>query len=163
MWGDAMFIFTAKFDKKKAVIAVILLAVILIAIILVAAKRDNSPSSNAAALSAIVKNNEQRIEYLNSLGWDVSEEPIEEETIVIPREFNDVYKEYNNLQISQGFDLSDFGGIEATRYTYKVFNYPDMEDNVVVDIIVYRNEIIAGDVQSIVINGFMQGLEMPAL
>lgn len=158
-----MFIFTTKFNKKKAVLAVLVLAVILIAIILLAgsADRADSNSKETAALSAVVKNNDQRIRYLNSLGWEVEKKALEEQKVVIPRDFSDVYKKYNEIQLLQGFDLSKFGGIEATRYTYKVLNFPDCDTNVVADIIVYRNEIIAGDVQSNALDGFMVGLRYP--
>jgi hypothetical protein len=156
-----MFIFTAKFNKKKAVAAVLALAVILVAIILIAGSLGKDNAKETASLTAVVKNNEQRVAYLNSLGWEVEPEPIEEQAVVIPREFTSVYKDYNELQMSQGFDLSKYGGIEATRYTYKVLNYPNATGNVVADIIVYRSEVIAGDVQSNTLDGFMAGLKYP--
>jgi hypothetical protein len=159
-----MFIFTAKFNKKKAVIAVLVLAAVLIGIILIAGSISRSNASNAketAALSAVVKNNDQRVKYLNSLGWEVDKDPIEEQKVVIPREFSDIYKRYNDIQIAQGFDLTKYSGIEAQRYTYKVRNYPEATGNVVADIIVYRNQIIAGDVQSNAFDGFMVGLRYP--
>ena len=158
-----MFIFTTIFNRKKAVFAVVVLAVILIAVVLIAgnADRANSNSEETAALSAVVKNNDQRVKYLNSLGWEVDKKALEEQKVVIPRDFTDVYKKYNEIQISQGFDLSKFGGSEATRYTYKVLNYPDCDSNVVADIIIYRNEVIAGDVQSNALDGFMVGLKYP--
>lgn len=158
-----MFIFTTKFNKKKAVLAVLILAAILIGIILIAGSIDraNSNSKETAALSAVVKNNDQRVKYLNTLGWEVDKKVLEEQKVVIPRDFTDVYKKYNDIQIAQGFDLKKFGGIEATRYTYKVLNYPEVTGSVVVDLIIYRNEVIAGDVQSNALDGFMVGLRYP--
>lgn len=158
-----MFIFTTKFNKKKAVIAVLVLAAILIAIVLIAGSvnKAKSNSKETAALSAVVKNNDQRVKYLKSLGWEVDNKTLEEQKVVIPRDFSDVYKKYNEIQISQGFDLKKYGGIEATRYTYKVLNYPDATGNVVADILIYRNEVIAGDVQSNALDGFMVGLRNP--
>ena len=160
-----MFILTAKFNRKKAIAIIVALAVLLIAIILIAAntgKNKSTENEEAAALSAVVKNNEQRVNYLNALGWEVEKTPVEEQTVVIPRAFTDVYEDYNALQKAQGFDLSTYGGLEAVRYTYKVLNYPDTEETVVADIIVYRNEVIAGDIQSNALDGFMVGLEFPS-
>ena len=156
-----MFVFTTKFNRKKAVIAVIVLAVILIAVVMIAgsADRADTNSKETAALSAVVKNNDQRVKYLNSLGWEVEKKALEEQKVVIPREFPDVYKKYNEIQLAQGFDLSKYAGAEATRYTYKVLNYPDDDSHVVVDIIVYRNKVIAGEVQSSALDGFMVGLK----
>jgi hypothetical protein len=161
---NGMYIFTAKFNKRKAVLAVLVLAAVLIAIILIAGGISRSNASKAketAALSAVVKNNDQRVKYLNTLGWEVDKNPLEEQKVVIPREFSSVYKNYNEIQKAQGFDLSRYGGIEARRYTYKVLNYPQVSGHVVADIIVYRNEIIAGDVQSNAFDGFMVGLKYP--
>ena len=154
-----MFIYTAKFNKKKALILILAAIVVLVAIILLVSKNGADNSAEAARLSAIVKNNDQRVAYLNSMGWEVSAQPLDEQKVVIPKQFSDVYKKYNELQQSQGFDLKKFGGIEATRYTYMVTNYPGSAEHVVADMIVYRDEVIAGDVQSTVVNGFMQGLE----
>ncbi|MDR3277555.1 MAG: DUF4830 domain-containing protein [Oscillospiraceae bacterium] len=155
-----MLVFTAKFNKKRAVIAVLVLAALLCAVILLAGRADRQKTP-VSALSAVVRDNEQRVAYLNSLGWQVEETAMEEQDIVIPREFSNVYEEYNKLQISQGFDLKEYGGIEATRYTYKITNYPSAGVTAVADIIVYKNEIIAGDVQSNALDGFMLGLKFP--
>ena len=43
-------------------------------------------------------------------------------------------------------------------------NYPGAgsDDPIVADLVVYRNEVIAGDVQSTRLDGFMHGLAFPA-
>jgi hypothetical protein len=158
-----MFIFTAKFNRKKAIAIILALAVLLVVIILIAANagKKTENANETAALSAVVKNNEQRVNYLKALGWEVEKEVIEEQNVVIPRTFSDIYADYNALQKAQGFDLSKYGGLEAMRYTYKVLNYPGAEGTVVADIIVNRNEVIAGDIQSNALDGFMVGLEYP--
>lgn len=149
--------FTAKFSRKKAVITLIIFLVIIAALVFL--HKDES-SIETASLQNRVKDNNQRIEYLNSYGWEVDSEPIETKTVVIPRKFSDVYSDYNKIQQEQGFDLTKYGGIEAVRYTYKILNYPG-EENAVADIIVYRNEVIAADVQSVSLDGFMHGLQLP--
>jgi hypothetical protein len=156
-----MFIFTAKFNKRKAIAAVLVLAAVLVAIVLIAGNANNSNAKETAALSAVVKNNEQRVNYLKALGWEVEQNVLEQQKIVIPRKFTDVYKKYNEIQLAQGFDLSKFGGVEAMRYTYKVLNYPEATATVVADIIVFKNEVIAGDIQSNALDGFMAGLAFP--
>jgi hypothetical protein len=153
-----MFIFTAKLSRRRAVIALVILAAVLCTVVLLAGKRSE-PRPGLAASPA--KTNEQRVRLLTDLGWQVSPKPVEEQTVVIPREFTDIYEEYNDLQISQGFDLKKYGGLEATRYTYEVENYPDCADRVYADMIVYKGKLIAGDVQSSALDGFMRGLEYP--
>ena len=156
-----MFIFTAKLNKKRAVIAILLLGIVLCAIIVFAASSKGAYEVTFPPLAATVKNNNQRVDFLNSLGWEVSDEAIEEEDIIIPREFPDVYKNYNEIQLNQGFDLKEYSGMEAKRYTYKILNHPTGDKSVVADLIVYHNQIIAGNVQSTAVDGFMHGLEMP--
>ena len=154
-----MLILTAKVNKKRLITALLILVVSVAVIAILKSGGDNAAPS--ASLSAVVKNNDQRVAYLNSLGWKVSPEPIEEQTVVIPKDFDDVYADYNGIQKAQGFDLSKYRGLEAVRYTYEVLNYPSGDDTVVADMIVYRNQIIAGDVQSPAIEGFMSGLNYP--
>ena len=155
-----MFVFTAKVNKKKILIAVLaVLAVILAIILLVGALSRGDTETSAAA--TVVKNNDDRVDFLRSLGWEVSDVPIETATITIPTDLTGAYANYNELQLSQGFDLSSYAGVDAVRYTYEISNYPGVTDTVVADIIVYRNRIIAGDIQSTALGGFMQGLEFP--
>lgn len=164
-----MFVFTAKFNKRKAVAIVLVLAVILAAIVLIAGfvkNGDSAPDTadghTVADLSRSVRSPEDIVTYLNALGWLVAEEPLEQQEIVIPREFTGVYADYAQLQTEQGFTLEDYYGMEAIRYTYQVLNYPAGEGNVVADVVVCGGEIIAGDIQCIASNGFMHGLDFPA-
>lgn len=150
-----MFVLTTKFDKRKIYIALAVIAVIVVAIVIFSLPQKTAEES--LSLDATVKSNEHRVTYLNSLGWDVEDEPLEKQTVIIPQEFGDVYSDYNQIQVNQGFDLSKYAGLEATRYTYKVLNHPSGDD-VVADIIVYRNQVIAGDIQSTALDGFMTGL-----
>jgi hypothetical protein len=97
-------------------------------------------------------------EYLASLGWETGAEPVEVREVAIPREFDGVYADYAALQRKQGFKLEKYGGMKATRYTFDILNYPGGEKGIVADILVFGEEVIAGDIQSPAINGFMEGL-----
>lgn len=153
-----MLMVTTKFNRKRAAAALIALGAVLIIIVLIAGRRGGDANT---AFSNVVKNNRERVAYLEALGWSVDETAIEEQEVVIPRELDGIYAKYNEIQKTQGFDLSRHGGAEAMRYTYKIRNFPGGDDSAVADIIVYRNEVIAGDVQSVKLDGFMQGLRYP--
>ncbi|MGI5967365.1 MULTISPECIES: DUF4830 domain-containing protein [Anaerotruncus] len=103
------------------------------------------------------KTNEQRITFLESFGWQV--EPEEEEIleVKIPKELDEVYEKYNEIQKSQGCDLTKYGGKRCKRYTYIVLNYPDQPENVRANIVTYNGKIIGGDVCSVELDGFMHG------
>ena len=153
-----MFILTARLNRRRAVIALIVLAAVLCAVVILAGGKAEARPGLA---SSPAKTNEQRVQLLTELGWQVSPEPAEEQTVVIPRQFTDIYEEYNELQISQGFDLKKYGGLEATRYTYEIRNYPDCTDRVFADMLVCRGKLIGGDVQSSALDGFMRSLTFP--
>lgn len=153
-----MFVFTAKFNKKKAVLILIALAVLLFAIILIAGSLSRGKTKDSGLTGNNLRNNEDRVAYLNALGWDVSDTPLDTQEIVIPREFSGVYESYVALQNEQGFTLEKYGGMNAVRYTYKILNYPGGDNTVVADMIIYKNTLIAGDIQSTSINGFMHGI-----
>ena len=155
-----MFIMTAKLNKKKAVALVLLLGLILVAIILIAG--GVSHAGTAAPSARDVNTNEGRIAFLEAYGWQLSPEPLETQQVIIPKEFPEVYQDYNALQLEQGFDLTPYAGTEATRYTYQVLNYPDLPTGIVADILVCDGRVIAGDIQSFALDGFMRGLDYPA-
>ena len=99
------------------------------------------------------------IEYLNSLGWQVEENPIEISHLTIPTDFDAVYQTYNAMQKASGFNLEDFKGKSVTRYSYRVLNHQSSETTqVAASIFVYGNTIIAGDISSVEDNGFMHSV-----
>ena len=150
-----MFVLTFKWNKKIALLVVIAIAVLLCAIIFSIGSGDGSGS---ASVSSKVKTNDDRVKFLQSLGWEIDETPIGEKIVVIPKEFSEVYDTYNQLQLDQGYDLSQYCGLEATIYTYTVTNYTGYIGNVVADLYVMNYEVIGGDIHSLALDGFMHGL-----
>ena len=106
-----------------------------------------------------IKTNEDRINFLKQFGWEVEAEPLKEQEVTIPKEFDKVFAAYNEIQRKQGLDLASFKKKNVMRYTYTVTNYPDYEGEVYVNILVYRNTVIGGDVCSADVNGFVHGFE----
>lgn len=106
--------------------------------------------------------NAARIAFLSSFGWEVSADPLECVSVIIPQQFGDVYRNYNELQTAQGFDLMRHRGKQVTRYTYAVLNYPGQAEYIRANLLVLDDEIIAGDICSVYAkNGFMHGLQLP--
>ena len=69
---------------------------------------------------------------------------------------------YNDLQRSQGFDLTRYCGQTLSRYTYVVTNYPDASLPCQADLYVCDGALAAGDIVCTGENGFMAGLAFPA-
>ena len=105
-----------------------------------------------------IKSSSDVISFLSQYGWTVSEAPIEECEITIPKDFDKVLTSYNEIQKQQGLDLSKYQRKTAKRYTFKVTNYEDYEGTVYANVIVYRNKVIAGDICSADAKGFIHTL-----
>ena len=108
-----------------------------------AASSTLSQKQNEIVYSGI-KSAEDGAAFLAQFGWDVKTDSVECEQIKMPAEFDSVMIEYNELQKSQGLDLSKYRRREVTRYTYKVKNYPKYDGTVYATILVYRNKVVGG-------------------
>ena len=148
--------------NKKKIVAYTFVGLIFLAGLFVffSTKRVDDVKGNGVA-SVTLQNNVQRIDYLKTFGWTVKDEPVEIVEVAIPAEFDDVYMGYNELQLSQGFNLEDYKGKRVKRFTYEITNYPTQESDVRVNLLVYNDKVIGGDVSSLKLDGFMHGLKMP--
>ena len=98
-----MLIWTARVSKKtKAVVAVILAGILAAAVLLLVGRSGGGQDAGARQLTG----NADRIAYLESMGWQVEEEPVETLQFLLPEKLEEPYLTYNELQDSQGFDLS---------------------------------------------------------
>ena len=103
--------------------------------------------------------NKDNIEFLRSYGWEVKKKPLEKIDVIIPKEFDEVYENYNKIQLEAGLNLENYKGKKGTRYTYEVTNYPKkLSDTVRANIIIIDNTPVAGDIMTTNINGFMHSL-----
>jgi hypothetical protein len=154
-----MFIKTVSLNKKTAVCGIIAVAVVITAIILLVANLGSAEKHSIFNTGVGVKDNEARVAYLLECGWEVEEEPVDTKKVLIPKEFSDIITEYNRLQLSSGFDLTDYAGLTVEQYTYRVTNYADYDGDVLASLYIYNNQVIAGDIHSTSIDGFMHGLK----
>ena len=146
-----MFVWTAKVSRTKlAAIIAIIVAVVVLAAVIIAAKQD-LPDEVAGGT------NSARVTFLAEYGWEVNAEPVQTQIVTIPAEDSEVFSRYNELQKSQGFDLTAFAGRRATRYVYEVLNYPDTSAPVYATLFVLEDKIIGGDVTDTAPEGRMQG------
>lgn len=152
-----MMVMTTKVDLKKiAIVLAAVVGVILAAILLFGGGDDAAPTA-APTMSA----NDSRIQFLKDFGWEVSSSPAESGQVRIPEESSEVFDRYNALQKSQGYDLSQFAGKTVMRYVYKVNNYPGATDPVYATLLIYKDQVIGGDVTNTAAKGVVQGFRMP--
>ena len=151
-----MMVMTAKVDLKKVLTIIGIAAAVIIAAIVLFGGNDSTATS-APNMSA----NDARVQFLKDFGWDVTPSPTESSQVRIPGNDTEVYRRYNALQQSQGYDLTPYAGKTAMRYVYRINNYPGATQPVYATVLVYKNQIIGGDITDTAANGQIHGFKMP--
>ena len=154
-----MFIVSAKFSPRKAIAAVVACGALLILMILLISSLKGRPSPGEELITAASE--EERAEYLRSLGWEIETSPMETLEFMLPQPLNDSYEEYNALQKEQGFDLEPYAGMQVKRYSYRVLNYPNYPDDVQADLYLCGDVVIGGDILYCGDSGFVATLVFP--
>ena len=154
-------IMTAKLPRRK--IALCLAAASLMCCCALGIRMGGVPALGAltGSGSGRVTSNQDRIDYLASYGWEVAQQPLATQELLIPEELDETYAEYLQLQSQQGFDLSACAGKRVKRYTYEILNYPTGESGVQANLLVCKNKVVGGEVLSSRLDGFLHGLSMP--
>lgn len=150
-----MMVMTAKVDIKKIIAALAAVAGVIIALILLLGGKETSAPTAAPSVAG----NDGRVQFLQNLGWEVSASPVESGQVRIPKEQNQVFSRYNDLQKSAGYDLSQYADKTVMRYVYKVNNYPGATEPVYATLLVYKNQVIGGDITNTAANGSMHALK----
>lgn len=159
-----MFIFTTKVNRRILAAALVFMgAAVSVFLLASSAKGDVAASAEGVASPSRIKieNNDDRVNFLTSYGWEVESKPLEFMETRVPENFNEAFEKYNELQKEQGFDLSKYKNKRIIRYTYRILNYPTGENDVCANLLIYKDKIIGGDICSSRLDGFMHGLAMP--
>ena len=150
-----VFVITTKVSKTKlAAVVTLLIAVFVLGAILAAAKTGTPEAADARN----GESNEARVAYVTQQGWQVNAEPVQTQSVKIPTADTEVFRRYNELQKSQGFDQTQYTGRQATRYVYEVLNAEDAEGPVYATIFVLDGRIVGGDVTDTAPGGKMRGV-----
>ena len=153
-----MMMMTAKVNIKKVVIGLVAAAAVIIALVMMLGGKEQTDPAAVTTMS----DNDSRVQFLQEQGWQVTTSPKEASQVRIPQEQTPVYSRYNDLQKSQGYDLTEYAGKTVMRYVYEVNNYPGATQPVYATVLVYKNQIIGGDVTDTAAKGAIQGLKKPA-
>ena len=151
-----MLVMTAKVDMKKIAIILAAAVALIVGLILLFGGGD-AQTTSAPSLAT----NEGRVKFLTDLGWDVVVSPTQTSQVKIPEKSGDVFDRYNALQKSQGYDLSKYAGKTVMRYVYEIKNYPGATDPVYATLLIYKDQIIGGDVTDTSAKGAIRGFQMP--
>ena len=102
---------------------------------------------NAAKSGGISgETNTDRLSYIESFGWNAGTIHSDVKEIRIPGDFDEVYEEYNAVQLSQGFDLRRYRAHSVKQYTYKISRTDDDPVQLLAHLLVENGVIIGADV-----------------
>lgn len=91
-----------------------------------------------------VRSVEDRIEFIRQFGLTVNAEPLVENTVALPENFDLALNEYNEIQKLQGLDLTKYRGKRVTHVTYEVTNY-NHGGRVSVNLYICRGRVVGCD------------------
>ena len=152
-----MMVMTAKVNVKKIAIGLLAAVGVILLLILLLGGNKDPQAANATPVSG----NDARVEFLKSHGWQVVTSPVESGQVRIPKEQSQVFSRYNELQKSQGYDLSQYAGEAVMRYVYIVENYPGATEPVYATLLVHKNQVIGGDITNTSATGVVQSFQFP--
>ena len=159
-----MFVLSVSSGKFKKVLVIASVVVVsALSVVLFSCFSDNGKSMrDAAQISTAVDGTDGILEFISGYGWEVISEPDDVREVVIPAEFDDVYKNYNDIQLSQDYDLEKYAGERVKKWSFTVTNYPGHEDQdyIKINILVFDGQVIGGDVCSVKLDGFMHGFSV---
>lgn len=151
-----MFVYSIRASGVK-LFAVIFLTLLLLAGILLSGGSVFASSESVGEVSfSDIETEEDRIAFLKTFGIEVKDEAVEEVDFVMPEDFDRVMLGYNEIQRTQGLDLSKYSKKRITRYTYSVTNYDGYDGEVYANLLIYRGRIIGCDISSADPEGFVE-------
>lgn len=160
-----MFIISFKVNKNKLFLGLVILLIIALLTGLgykmLTKKNQAMPDINVAAINQNESN--LAVNFIESFGNKVDAKAVESEEFTLPTQFDTLYKRYNQYQMDIGLDLKPYLGKNVKRYTYKVLNYKTPKQysgqQVYADVLISDGKVIAGDLKTNEINGFLVSLK----
>lgn len=161
-----MFIISYKINKQKIfmIIAIFFILAIILGVSYKLFYKNSIKAVNQPTQTVdFEKEKEIAKKFIESFGWNVEPNVTETEKFQIPKEFDTLYKKYNQYQKDVGLDISSCKGKNVNRYTFKVLNYNNPKDfknqQVYADVLLCEGKVIAGDLKTNELNGFMVSLK----
>ena len=111
-------------------------------------------------LRRVLSTPEGRAAFLQQFGWEIDPASEDVRTVQLPKVLEGMLLNYNEVQRKQGYDLTGHLGESCQQFTYRVLNYPDKEQTVLATLYIQGDRVIAGDIHSTALNGFLQGLKL---
>ncbi len=153
-----MFVYSLRASTLKLFAVMFLSLACILCLALFVPSFGEAAEAGSAIVYEGIRTEGDRTSLLSRLGYTVKGEPIEEVTFTLPEEFDRALAGYNELQKRSGLDLSRYKKKTLTRYTYELEKYEGYEGKVYVNLILFHDRVVAGDVCSADPTGFVKPL-----
>ena len=157
-----MFVFSLKAANIKKMLLIVLAAILILTGAFVLLKRGGESKSTVKnGMNLKAETAEERIAFLSQFGYEVTQDPLKVEEVIIPEEFDETYTQYNEIQKTQNFDLEKYKGCRVKKWTYEVTNYKGYEncDGIIeANLLIYNSIVIGADIQCLEQDGFIKAL-----
>ncbi len=144
---------TRGFTRRKALTLILVCGILLLLVY-----TARSVFTREEEKTADLNTTEGRVAYCQSLGWEVDPDSESFRTVLVPQKLEGIMAQYNKIQLRQGYDLGAHLGESCKQYCYEITNYPGGKGRVIISLYIQDGKVIAGDVHSTAVNGFMHGL-----
>ena len=154
-----MFFLTLKLPRPRFLTGAMAALCLLAATVPLSSSGSDSVSAGVVqSAGQRLHSNGERVDFLRSLGWEVREKPLSEETLLLP----DVLPEtaFLALQREQGFDLSALTGQRIKRYVYFLKNHPSGSSEDRAALLLFQQRVVGGAVYSLAPHGKLRPLLM---
>ena len=153
-----MFIYSVRASTLRFFGCILLCIMVLVLLLTLGSAQTVYASANGTEINyGGIKTNEDRVAFIEGFGIKVKPEAIREETFTMPEDFDRIIKGYNQIQKTQGLDLTRYARKRVTHYAYEVTNY-DYSGTVYVNLLVHRGRIVGADISSVDNGGFVSSL-----
>lgn len=119
-----VFTFGKKRAAKVAVISAFAVFMIALCVIISVGRRASVPdfatADEVGRYSTRADSTKAQVKFLSQFGISVDKNTKKTDAVTIPKSFNEVYEDYNSLQIEAGLDLKPFRGEKVSRVVYRI-------------------------------------------
>lgn len=151
-----MFVCSVRASTVKFFAVLVLCLVVLFGVVIgnqtVSASAEGGSSVNFSG----IKTDEDRRAFIESFGYKVKSAEASSADFLLPENFDRVMLGYNEIQKTQGLDLSKYVKKKVTRYSYELESYEGYEGAVFANLFVYRGKVIGCDVSTADPSGFVK-------
>ncbi len=152
-----MFIYSVRASTIRFFSVIALTLVVLVGILAFGGGGETSVFAASAKVDfSGIKTNEERVAFISQFGVKVGAQAVETVDFRVPENFDRVIAGYNEIQKSQGLDLSRYKNKKVTRYTYEAADYNGK--GAFVNLVIYKGTVIACDISSTDPDGFIEPL-----